>query len=336
VNPPQVDDPASVLNASGTAFRSDTRSKGLRGGGRRRGAVAVTAAAALALSACEPDGRGIAAPLARDRSAGFSHRAPTSPAGPAPRKVLLRFAAVGDLGPGDRQLDVAQRMCRFRRNHPFDLVVTTGDNVYPAGERSQFQKAFFRPYRCLLTRGVRFRATLGNHDVRTRNGRPELREPAFGMKGRNYVVRRNGVRLVFVDSNRLRLRWLRRALSGRRNNRWKIVIFHHPVYSPGLEHGSTPGFRRVLNPIFRAKGVDLVLNGHDHLYAVTKLIKRIRYVVTGGGGRSLYSCGRAWFSRRCVSRYHFTFVRVGLRRIFVRAVPARGRFFHRFTTRGRV
>jgi 3',5'-cyclic AMP phosphodiesterase CpdA len=329
------------LNASGNIFRSDTRSKRLvsggGGGSRRRAAVAVTAAAAVTLSACQvPSGAGAGAGPWSGGSAGASNRGPTTfEAKPAPRRPLLRFAALGDMGPGDRQLAVAQRMCRWRRRHPFNLVVTTGDNVYPGGERSQFQKAFFRPYRCLLRRGVRFRATLGNHDVQTRNGRPELRARAFGMKGRNYVVRRNGVRLVFVNSPRLRLRWLRRALSGRRH-RWKIVIFHHPVYSPGIEHGSTPGFRRLLNPIFRAKGVDLVLNGHDHLYAVTHPIKRIRYVVTGGGGRSLYTCGRAWFSRRCRSRYHFTFVRVGLRSISIRAVPARGRILHRFWTRGRL
>lgn len=319
----------------------DTRSKHLSGRGgssRRRAAVAVAAAAALILSGCQvPNGAGADAGLAPELSAPLSHRAPTTRAArPVPRRPLLKFAALGDMGPGPGQLAVARRMCRWRRKHPFKLVVTTGDNIYPGGERSQFRKGFFRPYRCLLTRGARFRASLGNHDVYTRNGRPELNEPAFGMKGRNYVVRRNGVRLVFVNSNRLRLRWLRRALSGRRNNRWKIVVFHHPVYSPGHEHGPTPGFRRLLNPIFRAKGVDLVLNGHDHIYAVTKPIKRIRYVVTGGGGRSLYHCRPAWFSRRCRSRYHFTFVRVGLRRISVRAVPARGRLLHRFKTRGRL
>jgi 3',5'-cyclic AMP phosphodiesterase CpdA len=240
------------------------------------------------------------------------------------------------MGPGgEPQRALARRMCRWRRRHPFNLVVTTGDNVYPGGERSQFDRAFFEPYRCLLRNGVRFRATLGNHDVRTYNGRPELRTPAFGFKARNYVVLRNGVRLVFVDSTRLRPRWLRRHLGPRRGRRWKIVVFHHPVYSPGLEHGPTPGFRRALNPIFRRRGVDLVLNGHDHLYAVTKPIWRIRYVVTGGGGRGLYPCGRAWFSARCVSRYHFTYVRAGRRRITVRAVPIRGRVFHRFTTYGR-
>ena len=329
------------------SYRAPARSRGAaepscRASARSRGAAAALTVAAL-LSACgegaseralghKPRARVSDLTARRDITSG-REIAVTSPA--ARTRPLLRFAAIGDLGPGGAaQHGVAHRMCRWRRNHPFDLVVTTGDNVYPSGERSEFREAFFQPYHCLLARGVRFHATLGNHDIGTRNGRPELRERAFGMKARNYVVRRNGVRLVFVNSNNLRRRWLRRALRGR-GDRWKIVMFHHPVYSPGIEHGSTPGFRRKLNPLFRRRGVDLVLNGHDHLFAVTKPIRRIRYVVTGGGGRGLYHCGRAWFSRRCVERHHFIYVRVGRRRITVKAVPRRGRVFHSFSTPGR-
>jgi hypothetical protein len=252
-------------------------------------------------------------------------------------EVALRFAVIGDFGTGDSiQRAVAARMCRWYRNRrQFDLVVTTGDNVYPDGARRRFRAAFFRPYRCLRRRGVGFRASLGNHDVITNNGRPELREPRFGMKARNYIVRRSGVRFVIANSNDLNRDWLRQALTPAIDDRWTVVAFHHPVFSPGTGHGSTPGFRPGLPRMFARKGVDLVLNGHDHIYSVSRLLRRIRYVVTGGGGAPLYGCSEKWFTDVCRERHHWLFVTAGPTEVKVLAVPARGRPFHRFTTTGR-
>jgi hypothetical protein len=255
--------------------------------------------------------------------------------GTARDRARFRVAVIGDFGSGEpAQRDIARRMCRYRRRHPFRFVLTTGDNIYPDGARRWFQSRFFGPYACLLSAGVRFRATLGNHDVAANGGRAELREPAFGMRARNYVWRRRGVRFVMVDSNRLRMRWLRRATRARRDDRWTVVVFHHPVFSPGL-HGPTSGFRPGLPRLFRRRGVDLVLNGHDHLYSVTKQLRGIRYVVTGGGGASLYPCDPRWFTARCRSRYHFLTVTAGRRYLKVRAVGRAGARFARFRTDGR-
>lgn len=260
--------------------------------------------------------------------------APLSDAGDTTAEPF-RFAVIGDFGTGEQdQINVAERMCRWRQKRSFDLVVTTGDNVYPEGQASRFDAAFFKPYACLLDEGVRFRATLGNHDVLTDNGAPELNEPAFGMKKRNYVVRKGGVRFVMVDSTNLRKGWLRRRLPAQEGDRWTVVAFHFPVYSSG-PHGSTPGFRPGLPRMFRRNGVDLVLTGHDHHYEATKRLKGIRYVVTGGGGAALYPCGKSWFTARCHKRFHFLYVRAGDRRIRVTAVPPKGKPFHVFRTRGR-
>ena len=228
-------------------------------------------------------------------------------------------------------------MCAWREGHPFDLVITTGDNIYPDGAREYFRRKFFVPYDCLFDDGVEFHASLGNHDFMTDRGRPQIEEPAFGMPKRNYVLRVQGVRFIVADSNTLDREWLAEALRPRPADRWTVVVFHHPVYSPGShpERGSTPGYRPGLPRLFRERGVDLVLNGHDHLYAATKPLRKIRYVVTGGGGASLYPCGDAWFSARCASRYHFLYVTAGPDEIVVRAIPEQGRPFHSFVTAGR-
>jgi hypothetical protein len=277
---------------------------------------------------------GTAVRIAPDRTAGPSATF-TSIEQPTPEP--FRFAVIGDFGTGgDMQARVAQRMCRWRGNHPFRIVVTTGDNIYPDGHPDDFDTAFFEPYACLLDGGVRFHAALGNHDVLTRDGRPEINEPAFGMGARNYVVRTHGVRFVIADSNGLNRDWLRRALTADERDRWTIVVFHHPVFSPGTGHGSTPGFRPGLPRMFRRKGVDLALAGHDHIYSVSKRLRGIRYVVTGGGGGdALYGCKERWFTARCEARHHFLGVTVHSNHITVKAVPPSGRAFHAFRTAGR-
>jgi acid phosphatase len=248
----------------------------------------------------------------------------------------FNFAVIGDFGTGgEEQAAVAERMCKWRAYHSFDDVFTTGDNIYDTGHEKRFQARFWNPYGCLFDAGVKWHATLGNHDIIANDGLYELNERTFGMKARNYVVRRGGVRFVMVDSNSLRMGWMKHHLRSEPADRWTVVLFHHPVYSPSPAHGSTPGFRKLLNPLFRRRGVDLVLNGHDHLYSVTKPIKKIRYLVTGGGGRELYPCGQTNFSEVCVERNHFVYIHAGRYRLRVRAVPATGAVFHRFQTEGR-
>jgi predicted phosphodiesterase len=253
------------------------------------------------------------------------------PAEPAP----FTFAVIGDFGTGDaNQQRVADRMCSWRADHGFDLVFTTGDNVYPDGHPDDFEEKFYDPYRCLTDDGVAFHAVLGNHDAHTDNGRPEIEDERFGMAGRNYVVRTNGVRFVMIDSNSVNMDFLRRATRARSGDRWTIVSMHHPVYSPGTGHGSEPGFRPKLPRLFRKRGVDLVLQGHDHIYAVTKPLRGIRYVVTGGGGAGLYGCTDQSFSAKCAQRHHFLYVTAGEDELVVTAVPDEGKTFHTFRTAG--
>ncbi len=295
----------------------------------RRGAVSLVLVGAFVASACagaEPD-EWVEPPVV-GRPAGTESPIPADTA-------LLRFAVIGDFGSGfEEQYRLAERMCIWRRGDPFDLVVTTGDNIYDAGHPDDFPEKFFRPYDCLFDAGVRWRAVLGNHDVGTDNGRPELAEPAFGMRGRNYVVRKRGVRFVMWDSTTSNRRWLRRHLGEEPGDRWTVVSFHHPVFSPG-PHGNTAGYRPGLPRLFARKGVDLVVNGHDHLYALMPPKRKVRYVVTGGGGAGLYGCQNPSIAEKCIERNHFLYVVVRPDQMIVRAVPISGGPIDYFRTQGR-
>ena len=74
-------------------------------------------------------------------------------------------------------------MAKLRARFPFDLVITVGDNIY-GGERPQdMKRKFEEPYKALLDGGVKFYASLGNHDDRA-----QALYTLFNMEGRRYYT----------------------------------------------------------------------------------------------------------------------------------------------------
>jgi hypothetical protein len=69
--------------------------------------------------------------------------------------------------------------------------------------------------------------------------------------------------------------------------RWKIVVFHEPAYSYG-GHGSNTTMQTWCTNVFIPKGVDMVINGHNHFYQHC-LANGLHHFVIGGGGAPLYT-----------------------------------------------
>ena len=80
------------------------------------------------------------------------------------------------------------------------------------------------------------------------------------------------------------IEWLENELKAS-TSKWKIPVFHHPLYSSGDRHGSDLRLREVLEPLFLKYNVSVVLTGHDHFYERTKPQKGIVYFVVGSGGQ---------------------------------------------------
>ena len=196
----------------------------------------------------------------------------------------LKFAAIGDNGTGDRaQYEVAQQMTKVHATFAFDLVIMLGDNMYGSQSPADFVKKFEQPYAPLLMAGVKFQASIGNHD------RPEqVSYKPYNMNGqRYYTYARNNVRFFALDSNlmdRKQLEWIDAALKDSRED-WKICYFHHPLYSNASRHGSSVDLRILLEPIFVKYGVNVVFSGHDHVYERIKPQKGIYYFVSGSAGQ---------------------------------------------------
>lgn len=200
------------------------------------------------------------------------------------RSGSVKFAAIGDNGTGDReQYEVAQQMTKVHATFPFDLVIMLGDNMYGGQSPADYVKKFEQPYAPLLTAGVKFQASIGNHD------RPDqVSYKLYNMNGqRYYAYTRNNVRFFALDSNlmdRKQLEWLDAGLRDAREE-WKICYFHHPLYSNASRHGSSVDLRVLLEPIFLKYGVNVVFSGHDHVYERLKPQKGIYYFVSGAAGQ---------------------------------------------------
>ncbi|MFN9645835.1 MAG: metallophosphoesterase [Cyanobacteriota bacterium] len=206
-------------------------------------------------------------------------------------KDSLRFLAVADTGSGDaNQRAVGQQMALAHQRRPVDLVVLGGDNIYPSGDLALVESTFRRPYAELLRAGVPFHAVLGNHDIRTANGDPQVAYKPFGMKGRYYTLRKGPVEFFMLDTNantdwQRQISWLRAVLAQSRAP-WKVVVGHHPIYSSGF-YGNDPQLAAKLTSLMQRHGVRLYINGHEHNYERSKPLQGITYLVVGGGGASL-------------------------------------------------
>jgi predicted MPP superfamily phosphohydrolase len=198
----------------------------------------------------------------------------------------LRFAVLGDAGTGEtRQYELGKQLNSVRTGFPFGFVVMTGDNLYGDEKPNDFVRKFEAPYKLLLASGVKFYASLGNHDEPA----IQTKYAPFNMGGERYYTfkPKDGIRFFALDSNYMdkeQLAWLERELR-QSGSDWKICFFHHPLYSSGGRHGSNAELRSLLEPLLLKYSVDVVFTGHDHFYERTKPQKGVYYFVVGAGGK---------------------------------------------------
>ncbi len=249
----------------------------------RRSARAVVLTSALAAGACSTWPAGNQQPAPTPAEAKVEASTPTAFLN-APDS--FKFAVLGDFGTGDaRQYALAKRMEDVHKAFPFDTVLLVGDNIYGSDRPQDYRTKFEIPYKPLLDAGVKFFASLGNHDAREQRF-----YKLFNMDGELYYsikAPKQDVRLIALESTYMepeQVAWLEKTLAGA-SERWIIVFEHHPLYSSGVTHGSDERLRNALEPLLTKYGVDVVLTGHDHIYERTKPQHDITHFVVGSGGK---------------------------------------------------
>ena len=205
----------------------------------------------------------------------------------APQSILprardsVKFLVIGDSGTGGRQqFEVAARIAEAHKTFPFTRALMLGDNLYGRNNVAAYRNKFERPYAPLLEAGVKFYASLGNHD----DAAQRFYAP-FNMDRQRYYSHSEGdVRFFALDSTYMspeQVRWVGDELS-KSTHKWKIAYMHHPMYSSGERHGPTPPLRAALEPLFAKHGVDVVFAGHEHFYERMRPQGGITYVIQGG------------------------------------------------------
>jgi hypothetical protein len=197
----------------------------------------------------------------------------------------VKFAVIGDTGePGPGQRAVASQMTAWRGRFPFTFSLMAGDNLYGRESARDYENKFSGPYKALIDAGVKFYAALGNHDEAA-----QTQYKLFNMGGQKYYTFKpqNGVRFFALDSNYVdqkQLQWLDKELAASGSD-WKIVFFHHPLYSSGGTHGSAEVQRELLEPVLIKHGVNVAFTGHEHFYERIKPQKGIAYFIIGSSSK---------------------------------------------------
>jgi hypothetical protein len=248
------------------------------------------------------------------------------------------FTAFGDQGVGRDAAAVDRLLLREKpafHLHAGDICYAdaAGRGTASDGYDPTTWDAFLRQSEP-VARSVPWMVTTGNHDMEAwyspdgyggQLARFSLPETGFAPRTTPgaYTFTYGNVGVVALDANDVsyeipanlgytegrQTAWLKRTLGALRaadDVDFVVVFFHHCVYSTSA-HASDGGVRAEWLPLFAEYRVDLVINGHNHVYERTDAVKDGEvgravpiggstdpardgtvYVTAGGGGRDLY------------------------------------------------
>lgn len=181
-----------------------------------------------------------------------------------------------------------------------DFLQSAGDNVNTAYDEEEYREFLNRDG----FNGVTFAPAIGNHDSWSQAYNQHFQVPNEGERasdaGGDYYYTYNNTLFIVLNSNDWSLAkqkaFLENAIEETKdqNIRWKVVVFHHAPYSSASH--STDGDiklrRNELSPVFTDLKIDLVLNGHDHVYDRTYIMQGTepteKGIVKDGYGHDVY------------------------------------------------
>ncbi|MFJ8275783.1 fibronectin type III domain-containing protein [Streptomyces griseoviridis] len=198
----------------------------------------------------------------------------------------------GDQAGWQDTLDVATKA-----NPNAELLVSGGDQVETANTESQWN-AFLAPDQL---RQYPWAATIGNHDVggkayeqhfstpnTDRSGSYYSNgNPASNTSGGDYWYIYKDVLFIDLNSNsyattqggggdEAHTKYVSDVIEQHGSEaKWKVLVYHHSIYSPASHAKDSDNKKRRVDfpTTFSKLGVDLVLQGHDHSYSRSYLVK---------------------------------------------------------------
>jgi predicted phosphodiesterase len=260
------------------------------------------------------------------------------------------FAVIGDT---QRNPVVTGKVAKLMWERRPNFVLHCGDVVDDGAAKLQWTADLFKPCNELFGRVAVF-PCIGNHE----KNHPHYYKYFSLPKPEYYYSYTYGNAEFFsLDTNKLRdltpqgeqYKWLDKALAAS-TAKWKVCYHHHPVYSSDEDdygntwkEGTTSGDVRVrhLLQLYEKHNVDVVFNGHIHVYERTWPIRGgkvdqkdgIVHVTSGGGGGGLenFAPTPAFFKQEFRSDFHFCYVTVHNGTFNLKAFDQEGRLFDQFT-----
>jgi len=187
------------------------------------------------------------------------------------------------------------------------IVFRVGDMVNDGDSPEQWQT--LRTISQKLFKTVEYFPALGNHEKESPlyfENFPYLHNQKW------YSVERQGIHFIVLDSNAelqvgsAQYQWLESDLRGIKDEtKFKIVIFHHPLFGVSMHQEDEKGLKPILMPLLEKYGVNAVFSGHDHNYARFEY-KGIIFITTGGGGSNLVNQTRSSpYLKKFVKTWHY-------------------------------
>jgi acid phosphatase type 7 len=213
-------------------------------------------------------------------STGSFWTAPDPAAGPK----AFSFAVVGDARGHATWTKVSSAV--LAKNPRFALQ--TGDNNDDAGSAANWAdyyakgKAFFA--------NVPVFAAQGNHDTGSNYSVYNIAPQSSSSSDLYYAFAYGNAGFVAINTNQsssTMTGWVKNALTALSGGPL-FAFHHHPLYSCG-SHGSSTSMQNTYKAMFEAAKLTVDFTGHDHDMIVWNTLNGVRYVVSGGGGTSLYA-----------------------------------------------
>jgi acid phosphatase type 7 len=229
--------------------------------------------------------------------------APEQPPGP-PSGVIV---AAGDIancaGEGDEET------ARLVGSMEGATVLALGDEAYPEGTAQDFEECYEPSWGQFKERT---KPAPGNHEYETEGasayfdyfgetaGDPDKGYYSYDLGAAWHIVALNsncGVEEIRCGPGSSQTKWLKEDLAANSDEGGcTLAYMHHPRFSSGEEHGSTPTLEPLWEALYKA-GADVVLSGHEHNYerfapqdpeGRADPQRGIREFVVGTGGKSHY------------------------------------------------
>ena len=229
------------------------------------------------------------------------------------------FGFMGDTRDG---YDIWEQLATAVGQRTPNLILFSGDAVTIGITQVEWETFFARAEELLASVPLVF--AHGNHEVNATPYFSQFAMPGdqenFGFDyGHAHITVANDTPSDISALTGSTVDFLKADFEASKSARWKMLMHHQPMWSAS-NHGSNLALQAAWQPIVDQYHLDLVLNGHEHEFEITKpLVGQIVmpstdnatvYVVAGGAGAELYANGTGFWTQYSESTHSAAIVRV--------------------------